>query len=149
MKVHTKVIYQMTNEGLELIQDTCHEYEGDVAQCGGSKGGGQECPTPPDTPYTYQPQATVINPVANAAGAGAGGINAAPAQGIAALPGAPGAPGPAPLGGPGGAGAAPMSPGMNPQVNPMDIMGMGGQQPPPMGAQINQFDPNNPYNMIR
>lgn len=144
MKVHTKVVYQMTDKGLEVIQDTCHEYKGPVSKC---KGGGDapQCPQPDNTvPYGFEPP---NNQVAMPAAVGNAGMQAGQNAGIAALPGAPGQGGPAgnPLGGPGGQGAGPMQPGMGQQIDPMAIMGMGGQQPQ-IGNQINQFDPNNPYN---
>ena len=82
MKIHTKVVYQMTEHGLNLISDESFEHKGQVTGCKG--GGGQECPQPdPTPPYVYEPQSR-----ANAAMAGnaAVGPNQAPA-GVAGLPG--------------------------------------------------------------
>lgn len=153
MKIHTEVIYQITDTGLELVSDIVEEYTGKITKCKG--GGSGSCPPPDPTPvYEFTPATR-----ANAALGGQANTNMNAGMqnaGIVGLPGAaqpmtqmPPTAGANPLGGPGGQGARPMMPGQQPQVDPRQLMGIGNplvqqsQQPPQ--PQIPQYNPNNPY----
>ena len=52
MRIWNKAVWQMTDEGMHLLECECIDYEGEVAQC---KGGGNP-PPPPDPGRTAQAQ---------------------------------------------------------------------------------------------